>query len=89
VPYEHCREVPAVDCFFVLKTVPDVLCGPQPYQDCQDVVKEVPYLAPEETCEQVPYETCDTVEEQVLSTATALHCTVASRCRWRSAPAWT
>ena len=25
----------------------------QPYQDCQDVVKEVPYLAPEERCEKV------------------------------------
>ena len=25
----------------------------QPYQDCQDVVKEVPYLAPEEQCKDV------------------------------------
>lgn len=65
VPHEQCREVPAVDCFFVLKTVPDVLCGPQPYQDCQDVVKEVPYLSPEERCEKVPHENCEEVEEQV------------------------
>ena len=27
--------------------------APQPYQDCQDVVKEVPYLAPEESCKEV------------------------------------
>ena len=52
----------------------------QPYQDCQDVVKEVPYLSPEERCEkvglawcsqrqtvlgQVPHENCEEVEEQV------------------------
>ena len=52
----------------------------QPYQDCQDVVKEVPYLAPEERCEkvglawfsqsqtlvlQVPHENCEEVEERV------------------------
>ena len=30
----------------------------QPYQDCQDVVKEVPYLAPEERCEKVSLARC-------------------------------
>jgi len=54
-----------VECFFVLKKVPDLECAPKPYQDCNDVVKEVPYLAPEERCEDVPYDECSLVEEQI------------------------
>ena len=41
VAYEKCRRVPAVDCFYVLKTVPDVECSPETYEDCIDLVKEV------------------------------------------------
>ena len=41
VAQEKCRKVPAVDCFYVLKTVPDVECSPESYEDCIDVVKEV------------------------------------------------
>ena len=41
VAQEKCRKVPAVDCFYVLKTVPDVECAPESYEDCIDVVKEV------------------------------------------------
>ena len=41
VAQEKCRKVPAVDCFYVLKTVPDIECAPESYEDCIDVVKEV------------------------------------------------
>ena len=41
VAQEKCRKVPAVDCFYVLKTVPDVECAPETFEDCIDVVKEV------------------------------------------------
>ena len=56
VPFDNCQDVPAVDCFFVLKTVPDIQCSPQPYQDCTDDVKDVPYIGHDEQCEEVPYE---------------------------------
>ena len=39
--YEECRKVPTVDCFLVLKTVPDLECSPEAYEDCIDVAKEV------------------------------------------------
>ena len=28
VPYDECRAVPSVECFFVLKTVDDLECAP-------------------------------------------------------------
>jgi len=64
-PVVKCREVPTVDCFYVLKNVPDIECAPSSYEDCRDVVKEVPYITTEEECEDVPYEECVEVEEQV------------------------
>ena len=39
--YEECRKIPTVDCFLVLKTVPDLECSPEAYEDCIDVAKEV------------------------------------------------
>ena len=30
-----------MDCFLVLKTVPDLECSPEAYEDCIDVAKEV------------------------------------------------
>ena len=39
--HEECRKVPTVDCFLVLKTVPDLECSPEAYEDCIDVAKEV------------------------------------------------
>jgi len=65
VAQEKCRKVPAVDCFYVLKTVPDVECAPESYEDCIDVVKEIPYFEPKEECVEVPVEVCVQVEEQV------------------------
>ena len=34
VPYEECRSVPAVECFFVLKTIDDIECSPRSYEEC-------------------------------------------------------
>ena len=65
VPYEECRSVPAVECFFVLKTVDDIECSPRSYEDCTDTAVEVPYLDQEERCEDVEYDDCVDVEEQV------------------------
>ena len=48
VAQEKCRKVPAVDCFYVLKTVPDIECAPESYEDCIDVVKEVILAAQED-----------------------------------------
>ena len=33
-----------MDCFLVLKTVPDLECSPEAYEDCIDVAKEVGLL---------------------------------------------
>jgi len=65
VPRTQCEEVPGINCFFVLKKVADLECAPTSYQDCTDLVKEVPYLAPEEQCEDVAFEECVEIEEQV------------------------
>jgi len=65
VPRTKCEEVPGIDCFFVLKKVADLECAPTSYQDCTDLVKEVPYLAPEEQCDDVAFEECVEIEEQV------------------------
>jgi len=65
VPYEECRDVPSVDCFFVLKTVDDIECSPKSYEDCVDNAIEVPYLDEEEQCEDIEYDDCVDVEEQV------------------------
>jgi hypothetical protein len=40
VAYEECRQVPTVDCYLVLKTVPDLECSPETYEDCTDVAKQ-------------------------------------------------
>ena len=46
VPYEECRAVPAVDCYFVLKTVDDLECTPVRYNinwlPCCQSVKYLP-----------------------------------------------
>ena len=44
VAYEKCRQVPGVDCYFVLKTVPDLQCSPESYEDCEDIVKQVLHI---------------------------------------------
>ena len=65
VPYHKCRAVPAVDCYFVLKTVDDLECSPVSYEDCEEEVVDVPYLTEEEQCEDVEFQECVDVEEQV------------------------
>ena len=65
VPYQECHSVPAVDCYFVLKTVDDLECSPVSYEDCKDSVVDVPYLEEEEQCEDVEFDECVDVEEQV------------------------
>ena len=65
VPYEECRDIPAVECFFVLKTVDDIECSPTSYEDCTDTAVDVPYLDQEELCEDIEYDDCVDVEEQV------------------------
>ena len=65
VPYDKCRAVPAVDCYYVLKTVDDLECSPVSYEECRDEVRDVPYLAQEEQCEDVEFDECVDVEEQV------------------------
>ena len=65
VPYEECHSVPAVDCYFVLKTVDDLECSPVSYEDCKNNVVDDPYLELEEQCEDVEYDECVDVEEQV------------------------
>ena len=39
-------QVPSVDCGIVLKKVPELLCVPEVYEDCNDVAIQVPYIAP-------------------------------------------
>ena len=65
VPYQECHSVPAVDCYFVLKTVDDLECSPVSYEDCKNTVVDVPYLEQEEQCEDVEFDECVDVEEQV------------------------
>ena len=65
VPYEECRNVPAVECFFVLKTVDDIECSPTSYEDCTDTAVDVPCLDREEQCEDIEYDDFVDVEEQV------------------------
>ncbi len=38
VPYHKCRAVPAVDCYFVLKTVDDLECSPVSFEECDEEV---------------------------------------------------
>ena len=37
-------QVPSVDCGIVLKKVPELLCVPEVYEDCNDVAIQVPYI---------------------------------------------
>ena len=61
MPFETCREVPDVDCFTILKQKPEIECTPEPYEECNDVAKEIPYLEPGEECEEIVYDECVTV----------------------------
>ena len=69
-----------MDCYLVLKTVQDLDCSPESYEDCTDVLKkvrhaaseeeedfppQVPYFENVEECVEVPIEICYDVDEQV------------------------
>ena len=58
VPFETCREVPDVECVTVVKNKPEIECTPEPYQDCNDVAKDIPYLEPGEECEEIFFDEC-------------------------------
>ena len=47
-----------MDCVNVLKTVPELQCTPQVSRECNDVVKEIPYLEEEENCWEVTFDEC-------------------------------
>ena len=47
-----------MDCVNVLKTVPELQCTPQVSRECNDVVKEIPYMEEEERCYEVTSEQC-------------------------------
>ena len=67
VPYETCKEVPAVDCYYVLKEVPELECTPNVREECMDFEKKIPFLEPEERCEEVIFDECVTVSRIVFS----------------------
>jgi hypothetical protein len=53
-----CEMVPGVKCHMELKKVAELECVPVTWEECDDFVKEVPYLVPEEECEEVTYDEC-------------------------------
>ena len=58
VPFEVCNKVPDVDCFIVLKNVTELECTPEIYRDCNDVERKIPYLVPDEECEEITFDEC-------------------------------
>ena len=58
VPFEICRDVPDVECVTVVKNKPEIECTPEPYEECNDVAKDIPYLEPGEECEEIVYDEC-------------------------------
>ena len=58
VPFETCKDVPDVECVTVLKNVPEVNCTPEPYEECNDLARDIPYLEPAEECEEIAYDDC-------------------------------
>ena len=65
-PYEKCKKVPSVDCGMVLKEVPELLCFPEVFEDCKDVVQEVPYIDTEEKCEELLFDECNEVTSMAV-----------------------
>ena len=89
-----------MDCYFVLKTVPDLQCSPESYEDCEDILKQVsllhlmstnllpkvPFFDSKEECVDVPYQNCVDVEEEVkLSCNQISVCPMCSRYQHRRA----
>ena len=66
VPFETCHEVPDVECVTVLKNKPEIECTPEPYEECNDVAKDIPYLEPGEECEEIVFDECLEVKIKFL-----------------------
>ena len=66
VPFETCHEVPDVECVTVLKNKPEIECTPEPYEECNDVAKDIPYLEPGEECEEIVFDECVEVKIKFL-----------------------
>ena len=58
---EECKEVPGVSCHLKLELVETPKCYPVPVEECDDILKEIPYLVEEEECNNVPKLVCNTV----------------------------
>ena len=58
VPYSVCHTVPDIDCVNIMRSVPEVQCTPEAFRECKDVERKVPYLVPEEECEEVTFDEC-------------------------------
>ena len=58
VPVSVCQPIPDIDCVRVLKSVPELMCTPEAYKECNDFEKKIPYLEEEEECEEVVFDEC-------------------------------
>ena len=61
IPEEVCREVPGVECHLELEEVEEPKCYNVPVEECDDILKEIPYLVEEEECEDVEKLECTVV----------------------------
>ena len=53
-----------MDCVNVLKKVPELHCTPVISRECNDVLKEVPYLGSAEECVEITFDECQEVKIQ-------------------------
>ena len=63
VEVETCKQVPGVECHLVLEKEEKPKCYKVPVEECQDSVKETPYLVQKEECEDVERKECQTVRQ--------------------------
>ena len=87
VPEEVCREVPGVECHLELEEVEEPKCYNVPVEECDDILKEIPYLVEEEECEDVEKLECTLVsmsQSQFYFTDTALNLVLVKHCKFHS-----
>ena len=53
--------MPGVACHLELEMVETPKCYPVPVEECDDILKEIPFLVTEEECNNVPKLDCNTV----------------------------
>ena len=68
MPTEECKEVPGVACHLELVMEETPKCYPVPVEECDDILKEIPYLVEDEECNNVPKLECNTVSISVSNT---------------------